>query len=265
MRTDPIRRPLAGALAFLIAWSGFATTGCTSSAPAATSGAAAGASTSAAAPAAVQNPAPVPTPASAAAVRDAGQKLAASGPASAFDIDKKATELGSDVTRLFTFVRNDIRTEIYAGQLRGARGTLIAGAGNAWDKAALLADLLRHHGRDVRFARGRLAPDGAAAQVARMFDDANRPPTRAPVALPDAVLAQGRALQARIESRWRLAQADLLAALDRGGVALGKNAPVRDDVLLAEASDHAWVEYRDGDRWIALDPAAAAQPGETAA
>lgn len=260
------RQRIAVGLVILMVWSGFTSAGCnTTSTTTAARGdvpAPAGASAPAAqAPAAT----PLLPPAPPSDIRDASQRLASATPKSAFDVDLKAAELGPDINRLFAFVRNDVRTEIYAGELRGARGTLIARAGNAWDKAALLADLLRHHGREVRFARGRLAPDRAAAQVARMFDEANRPSKAAPIALPDAVLAQGRALQARIESRWRRAHADLLAALDRGGVALGKSAPVPDAVLIDEASDHAWIEYRDGDRWIALDPAGAAQPGESAA
>ena len=116
--------------------------------------------------AAPSSPAPAPTDAaSIAAVRDAAQKLLASTPKSVFDVDQKSAELGSDVSRLFAFVRDDIRHQIYAGVLRGARGTLTGRAGNAWDKAVLLGALLRHHGREVRFARGRLTPDRAAVVI----------------------------------------------------------------------------------------------------
>jgi transglutaminase-like putative cysteine protease len=252
------RQPIAAGLVVMMVVSAFTSTGCGRSPAVAATQAAA---SSAAAPAvAVARP----QPASPVDVRDAGTRLAALAPPSAFDVDRKATELGNDVPRLFGFVRDDVRTQIYAGVLRGARGTLIANAGNAWDKATLLAALLRHHGREVRFARGRLGADRAAALVTKMFDEAGRQRPVPAIALPDGVTAQAKAMQARIESRWRAAQADLLSALDRGGVALGRSAPVADSVLIEEAADHAWVEYRDGDRWIALDPAAAAQPGETA-
>ncbi len=259
------RQPIAIGLIFLMVWSGIASTGCgRSSAPSVSAQTASAQPVSASAAASPTAP-PVSDRASAAAVGEASQRLAAAAPRSAFDVDRKAAELGPDVARVFAFVRDEVRGEVYAGVLRGARGSLIAHAGNAWDKSVLLAALLRHHGREVRFARGRLASDRAAALVTKMFDEANRPPPAAAIALPDAVTGQGRALLASIETRSRAAQADLTAALDRAGVTLGRTAPVPDAVLVGEASDHAWVEYRDGDRWIALDPAAAAQPGETAA
>lgn len=219
------------------------------------------------APASAPAPAPAPAPpdvAAIAAVRDASQRILASTPKSAFDVDSKAAQLGADVNALFAFVRDNIRHEICAGVLRGARGTLISHAANAWDKAVLLAAPLRHHGREVRFARGRLTPDRAALLVTKMFDQARQPVTVGAVDVPASVAARGRDLATRVETRWRAAQADLVGALDRGGVVLGQTMPVPDAMLSEEAADHAWVGYRDGDRWIPLDPSAAGQPGETA-
>lgn len=263
------RQSIAIGLIFLTVWSGIASSGCgRSSTPPSTAQAASGqaaSTSSAAAPPASGSLPPVSQPAPAAAVRDASQRLAAAAPPSAFDVDKKAAELGPDVNRLFAFVRDEVRDEVYAGVLRGARGSLIARAGNAWDKSVLLAALLKHHGREVRFARARLTPDRAEALVAKMFDEARLPPTPAAIALPDAITAQGRALLTAIETRARSAQADLISALDRAGITLGRTAPVPEAVLIGEASDHAWVEYRDGDRWIALDPAGGAQSGDAAA
>ena len=209
-------------------------------------------------------PAP-PDAASIAAMKDATQKILATASQSDFDVDQKSAELGPDVNRLFAFVRDNIHQQIYAGVLRGARGTLTGRAGNAWDKAVLLAALLRHHGREVRFARGRLTPDRAVALVLKMFDQARQPAAVPTTDLPESVVARSRVLLARIESRWRTAQADVMAALGRAGVTLGQNPPVADAMLSEEAADHAWVEYRDGDRWVPLDPSAASQPGETIA
>ena len=239
------------------------TSSCTNAPGADKSGVAAPASSPVSAP--LSSPAPAPTDAaSIASMRDASRKLLASTPKSVFDVDQKSAELGPDVSHLFTFVRDDIRLQIYAGVLRGARGTLTGRAGNAWDKAILLGALLRHHGREVRFARGRLTPDRAAALVTKMFDQARQPANVGAVDVPAAVAARGRDLAARIETRWRAAQADVVGALDRGGVVLGQTPPVPDAMLSEEAADHAWVEYRDGDRWVPLDPSAAGQPGETA-
>jgi large repetitive protein len=213
----------------------------------------------------LSSPAPAPTDAaSIASMRDASQKLLASTPKSVFDVDQKSAELGPDVSRIFAFVRDDIRHQIYAGVLRGARGTLTGRAGNAWDKAVLLSALLRHHGREVRFARGRLTPDRTTVLVTKMFDQAHQPANVGAVDVPASVAAQGRDLAARIETRWRASQADVVSALDRGGVVLGQTPLVPDALLSEEAADHAWVEYRDGDRWVPLDPSAAGQPGETA-
>lgn len=45
---------------------------------------------------------------------------------------------------------------LYSGVLRGANGTLTAGAGNAWDQAILLGNILKLHGYDVRLARTKI-------------------------------------------------------------------------------------------------------------
>src|SRR5437763_7862873 len=134
-RTGPAahQRGVARALVAVLTFSTFTSAGCgTSPAPAA---AAQPSGARAAGPAAGAAPPQLELP-SAAMIREAGQRIAAAATPSAFDVDKKAAELGSDVGRLSAFVRDDVRDEIYAGVLRGARGTLIAHAGNAWDKAS---------------------------------------------------------------------------------------------------------------------------------
>ena len=203
-----------------------------------------------------------PDAASIATMREATENFLASAPTSDFDVDQKAAALGPDVNGLFAFVRDNIHQQIYAGVLRGARGSLISRAGNAWDKSLLLGALLRHHGREVRFAHGHLTPDRATALVTRMFDQARQPAPVPAVDVPASVVARSRNLVARIEARWRSAQSDLMGALDRGGVSLGQNPSVTEAMLSDEATDHPWVEYRDGDRWVPLDPSGAGQPGE---
>jgi Transglutaminase-like superfamily len=189
------------------------------------------------------------------------KKISAAPEPSTFDVDRKAAELGNDPAALFAYVHDHVRTEIYSGVLRGARGTLMGGAGNAWDQALLLAAMLKHHGRDVRFAHARLAPADAAPIVARMFADAARPrPAPSSVAIPAALQQQSRALLQRVRSTSQQSYADMLDALKQGGLTLGTRAVSR-DMLATEAADHVWVEYRDSDRWIPLDPTAADRPG----
>ncbi len=181
---------------------------------------------------------------------------------SIFNVDKTADEIGKDPAALFAYVHDHVRTQIYSGVLRGARGTLISGAGNSWDQALLLAAMLRHHGREVRFARVHLTPEMATKVVDRMFTDAARPraPAGKPLQVPDSVQAGSRAMLAQIQADWQAAQGDILQALDRANVSLG-DAATSAQQLESEAADHAFVEYHEGDRWIPLDPIAEDAPG----
>jgi len=232
-------------------------------------GAARGPASSPAMPAAVPAVAPSATPPDASVVGDAASavgKLADPASLSRVDVDRRAQEIGNDPAALFAFVHDTIGTQVYPGVLRGARGTLVAGAGNSWDQAQLLADLLRHHGRVVRFAAGRLSPADAAAVVDRMFADASHrhPVPAAAPAVSDALRTRGVALVARVNAEWQSAHADVVAALEHAGLTLGDSSAL-EAALNTEAADHAWLEYRDGDRWVPLDPVTRNRPGEAAA
>ena len=194
------------------------------------------------------------------------RKVTSGAPPSTFDVDRKADEIGPDPGVVFAYVHDHIRTEIYTGVLRGARGTLMGNAGNSWDQALLLAALLRHRGRDVRFARARLTPEQAGKIVGVMYAEAVRPhaATAAPGAVPESIQRQSRALVARIQTNWRRAHGSVLRALAQSKIALGDTA-ASDAVLAAEAADHAWVEYREGSRWVPLDPVGADRPGDAVA
>jgi transglutaminase-like putative cysteine protease len=181
---------------------------------------------------------------------------------SRFSAEKTADQIGNNPAALFAYVHDHVRTEIYSGVLRGARGTLISGAGNAWDQALLLAAMLRHQGREVRFARLHLTPEMAAKVVDRMFIDAGRPrvPFGTPLQIPDSLQNGSRATLTQIQADWQSAQADLLQALDRANLSLG-DAATSEQTLESEAADHLFVEYHEGDRWTALDPIATTAPG----
>jgi RHS repeat-associated protein len=70
------------------------------------------------------------------------------------DIIKQAKALNNDYVRIYEFVRNQHRTEWYAGSVKGAIGTLRSGAGNDLDQASLLVALLRAAGVPARYVHG---------------------------------------------------------------------------------------------------------------
>ncbi|MEO7323755.1 MAG: DUF6531 domain-containing protein, partial [Dokdonella sp.] len=96
----------------------------------------------------------------------------------------QAQALGRDYSRIFDFVRSQVRTQWYAGAQKGAEATLRTHAGNDVDQAALLISLLRASGAPARFVRGVL--DVPVADLAAMLgvrtDDVGRALTAAGVA-----------------------------------------------------------------------------------
>ncbi|HET8940434.1 MAG TPA: DUF6531 domain-containing protein, partial [Rudaea sp.] len=66
----------------------------------------------------------------------------------------KAQSLDHDYTRIFDFVRSQVRTQWYAGAQKGAESTLRTLAGSDVDQASLLIALLRASGAPARYVRG---------------------------------------------------------------------------------------------------------------
>lgn len=83
----------------------------------------------------------------------------------------QANQLGNNPSNIFAFVRDQIGWEIYAGSVRGARGTLWTKSGNSLDRATLLAALLKAAGQQVRYAQGRLGYQDAISfeLIAKLF------------------------------------------------------------------------------------------------
>lgn len=188
--------------------------------------------------------------------------------------------VGNDRGALFTWVRDRTALVPYRGSLRGAVGVVMDRVGNSLDRSLLLADLLSHAGHTVRLATAPLEAEAVARLTASLRARA-RPSVSAvpaedgalldtaaaliggdPAALRSA-LAKADAADAEMIAKLRIriaAQGTALASL----VAKPADAPADDaDAALAE---HWWVQVKDGETWIDLDPALAdAAPGKALA
>jgi len=139
--------------------------------------------------------------------------------------DWRSAFASMDLDETFQAVAQRIRYEPYPGVMRGAAGTAIAGAGNAWDQSLLLATLLRERGYRVRFARGQLDPANLGVLLRGLY----------PPELPRAGLSF-----------------DFTAYEISADAALNRIA-----------TDHLWVEVEQAGGWLPLDAAfPRAQVGE---
>ena len=201
----------------------------------------------------------------------------APAPPSGETVADVAARLNYDVEALFTFVRDEIHYEAYAGVLRGAKGTLWARAGNAADQAMLLSELLAAAQVMHRFAVGPLEPDHAQAltgQLTRSTGEAYLAYYEATVAasLHTLDLAQLPELDPAAAAVGTLAQFDesSQAAIDLAQASLETSyAAIADTLAKAgidlpplepprlpdrELNQHAWIQVTDGPDWIDYDP-----------
>lgn len=201
---------------------------------------------------------------------------------SLFEVDALAARLGSDPATIFYFVRDDIRYEPYVGVLRGPLGTLLCRAGNSLDRSLLLAALLQKAGLTTQIASGNLNSQQAQTLVNRAFEPVKAVPQTVPSIAelaPEISKAMGidqaKLLQLAAEMQKYSQQqnkqlmdyvdsesAYLSDLLGKAGVDAGVVTP--NDQLLAEASQHYWVQYQNaGGQWVDLDSAFAdAEPGK---
>jgi transglutaminase-like putative cysteine protease len=199
------------------------------------------------------------------------------------DIEAKAASLGRDSRKIFEFMRDQVALEPYAGVLRGARGTLATGAGNALDRALLAQALLKTSGIESRLVEGKLssaqtgsllarflsgnAAPGVLADLDRVPDDADLKAEAvklaAIVGLPEDKVhdqlsnarEQGQQLQAAIDIQ-RAAQFDFLdGKLRSGGVDMEIDGAALSAMLKERLSDHYWLQVREPDgNWTEFDP-----------
>lgn len=176
-----------------------------------------------------------------------GEALVARLPAERYTLSAAAEKLEGGVGPAFQLVRERVRFESYAGVLRGAELCFAARAGNALDRSLVLAKLLAAKGIATRFVRGKLPREHAEALVERIFARDPGTPLPAPTGdvqrsdLPDRVLA-------RAKRDYGIVRAAL--GKDLPGAALPTH-----DALVAEVTDHFWLQAKDGKQWVDLDSA----------
>jgi len=178
-----------------------------------------------------------------------------------YDLAARAQALGSGVDPAFRFVRDQIRFEAYPGVLRGAEGTYVTRAGNAFDRALLLADLLKRKGLKTRFALGKLPRPQAERLFARIFEPT--PPLEADAVskAPAPGQPEAEAFMTRLRARAVRDYAAIRKAL--GNALPSKAGPSREEVL-REIEAHVWVQAEVNGRWVDLDSALPdAAPGRT--
>ena len=124
------------------------------------------------------------------------------------EILQQASTLNYDYIRIYEFVRNQIRTEWYAGSMKGAVGTLRQGSGNDVDQATLLIALFRASGLPCRYEHGVIELPIEDVMTSLGLTD----PTQATTALTRAgvaynlVVRGGRVAAVDLEHTWVTAQ-----------------------------------------------------------
>lgn len=190
-----------------------------------------------------------------------------------FDIAALEKQLGFEPEDLSAFVREQIAFEQYAGLLRGPRGTLMSRAGNALDQAVLLSTLIEDAGYETRIASATLDASQAQSLFAQMAAPRPPPPPVGDVEAMKALLVCLAKLTGKAEAEveqalepaaiettdlYQAAEADagfIREVLTRERITLGE--PGLEAVILNEARDYFWLEYRlvPADPWLPVHPA----------
>ncbi len=171
-----------------------------------------------------------------------------------------------------------MQTQVYAGVLRGGKGALAAGAGNALDQALALAGALRDGGYDVRIAHATLPETEARALIANSRPAAAIPATQ-DLAAAMAALQNMQSLigdsdvlqpvQTLLETGLPAAgMPDVALEVAKSAAVTLPDGAVLDTRILQEAQDYYWVQARlfGLDDWqdfhIAYTPSAPLQPAD---
>lgn len=167
--------------------------------------------------------------------------------------------LGNKPEDLYRFVRDEIRFEAYTGILRGARGTLLARAGNAYDQAILLKSMFDSIGVPCRLIRG-ILPDEAAKRLLQTMT-ANTS-TQLPLLSDRDIEVLGidagrfqRAWSKQLERRDTFLES-IIADSMKDAAALGINSNgARLGMAASTVRDYLWVQIFSGGVWLDMHPA----------
>lgn len=172
-----------------------------------------------------------------------------------WNLDLKASSMADGVEPSFIYVRDRIDFEPYAGVLRGPFGTYTSRAGNAADRALLLARLLGQKGIRTRFALGTLPAEQCERLLRRAFEPARKIPPFPPASdKPDRFYDRLLSRADRDYRSVRAALGDRLPPVQRPSTV----------ELIAEMNPHVWVQAESAGQWIDLDPTFGdSPPGKT--
>ncbi len=146
--------------------------------------------------------------------------------------------LGLDPKAAFVMVRDTVQSQPYGGRLRDPAEVFLAGGGNAYDKAAALADILGKMGYDTRLVVGNQpAPTLLDPTPPALCNGNGRAEVNA-----WRLAGFGKSVMARIQTRAAASYAALRPLL----------APVNQPA--ADTGPHIWLQMRDGGTWVDLDP-----------
>jgi RHS repeat-associated protein len=106
------------------------------------------------------------------------------------EIRALAESLGHSPAKIWAWMHDNIRFEPYYGSLKGAKGTLVSGAGGPTDQASLMIALLRASNIPARYVKGKISVrdtehPGAGARAMRWLGAKSE-------AAAQGILAQGR-------------------------------------------------------------------------
>ena len=165
--------------------------------------------------------------------------------------------LGRDLDAIFNFVRDEIAFEPYEGALRGGSGALLAGAGNSFDQALLLKEMLDGIEIRSRIARGELPREYAEKLVGSI-----RPAVEKESVFGEADLKKMGVSAERFSNGWqqyasavdKLIEKTVSAALDDlEALELPEHTLGAD--LVEISRDYYWVQLLSGDTSFDLHPA----------